>query len=178
MMQFLKVGIAENETIVGIPQDEGFWNCLNCVAQPHVGGDSLLDQAFLLCDIDSDPDQVQARLPRLAHKLASRTQPHPMAGSVAHTESVIDRCCSCIGQLGGEFIKPDIVRMHEGIYVTKRQQIIFGLESQYFEHGLRPEDAAAGEIPIPQTASPPVERGLDAAADRAATTTCLTRPSG
>ena len=35
-----------------------------------------------------------------------------------------------------------------------------------FEHGLRPEDPAAGKVPIPQSAAAPVERSIDAAADR------------
>src|SRR5262249_15720612 len=51
-MQFMKIGIAEYETISGIPQDEGFGDGLDRVAQPHIGGDSFFDQVFLLRNVD------------------------------------------------------------------------------------------------------------------------------
>ena len=66
--------------------------------------------------------------------------------------------------------------MHQRINVAERQQVIFGLEPENFEHGLRPEDAAARKIPIPQPAAAAVERGIDAAADSFVDHVCFPRP--
>ncbi len=89
-MQFLEIGIAQHQAVVGVPQHEGFRDGLDGVAQAHVGGDGLLDQALLLGDVDRDADQMRARLARLAHQLAARAQPDPVAVGVAHAEGVID----------------------------------------------------------------------------------------
>ena len=166
LMQLLKIRIAQHQAIVGIPQYEGFRDGLDGVAQPHVGGDSFLDQVLLLGDVDGDADQMQARLAGLAHQLAARAQPYPVAVGVAHAEGVIDCGRSRIGEFGRELVEPHVVRMHQRIDIAERQQIVLGLEPEDFEHRLRPEDAAAGEVPIPQPAAATVERGIDAAADR------------
>ena len=48
--------------------------------------------------------------------------------------------------------------------VAERQQVVLGLQAEDVEHRLRPEDAAAREVPVPQPAAATVERGVDAAA--------------
>ena len=56
--------------------------------------------------------------------------------------------------------------MGERADVAERQQVVLGREPENLEHRLRPENAAARQVPIPQAAAAPVERGIDAAADR------------
>ena len=48
----------------------------------------------------------------------------------------------------------------------KVSSVIARLQSEDREHGVRPEDAAAGKVPVPQAAAAAVERGVDAAAHR------------
>ena len=120
---------------------------------------------------------MQAGLARLAHQLAARAQPDPMAVGVTHAESAIDGGRRRFGEFGREIVEMHIVRMGEGADVAERQQIVFGLQPQNFEHGLRPENAAARQVPIPQPAAAPVERGIDAAADRLVDQVRFPRPS-
>ena len=166
MMQLLKIGIAQHKAIVGIPQYEGLGDGLDGVAQPHVGRDGFLDQVFLFGNVDGDADQMQTGLAGLAHQLAARAQPYPVAGGVTHAEGVIDRGRCRIGELSRELVEPYVVRMHQRIDIAERQQIVLSVEAEDFEHRLGPEDAAAGEVPVPQPAAATVERGIDAAADR------------
>ncbi len=149
VVQLLEIGIAEHETIVGIPQHEGFRNGLDGVAQAQVGGDGLFHQVFLLGNIDRDADQMQTRLARLAHQLAARAQPHPVAVGVAHAEGVIDDGHLGVGELAGKLVKLHVFRVHQRADVAEGQQIVLGLEAEDVEHRLRPEDAAARQVPIP-----------------------------
>ena len=148
-MQFLEIGIAEDQSIIGIPEHEGFRNGLDSVAQTHVGGGRLFHQVLLLGDVDGDADQMRAGLARLAHQLAARTQPHPMAVRMAHAEGLVDGGGAGIGKLGGELVKLDVVGMHQRADVAEGQQVVLGLESDDVEHRLRPENAAARQVPVP-----------------------------
>ena len=69
-----------------------------------------------------------------------------------------------VGQLGGELVKPHVVGMHQRADVAEGQQVVLGLEPENVEHRLRPENAAARQVPVPQAAAAAVERGVDAAA--------------
>ena len=62
---------------------------------------------------------MQAGLAGLAHQLAARAQPYPMAGGVAHAEGVIDRGCCCVGQFGGQLVKPHVVGMDQCVHVAE-----------------------------------------------------------
>ncbi len=164
-MQLLEIGIAQHQSIIGVPQHEGFRDGFDSVTQAQVGSDRFLHQILLLGDVDGDADQMQAGLARLAHQLAARAQPDPMTVGVAHAEGVVDEGQFGIDQLGGELIKLHVIRMHQGAHVAEGEQIVLALQAEDFEHRLRPEDAAACEVPIPQAAAATVERGVDAAAD-------------
>ena len=113
IVQLLEVGIAQHQPVVGVPQHEGFRDGLDGVAQAHVGGGGLLDQRLLLGDVDGDADQVQARLAGLAHQLAARAQPDPVAVGVAHAEVVVDGVGLGVGELGGELVELDVVGMDQ-----------------------------------------------------------------
>ena len=163
-MQLLEIGIAKHQPIVGVPQHEGFRNGLDGVAQAQIGGHRLLHQVLLLGDVDGDADQMRPRLARLAHQLATRAQPHPMAAGVAHAERVVEECHLGIDEFGGELIKLHIVGMHEAAHVAERHEIVLALQPEDLEHRLRPEDTPAREVPVPQPAAAAVERRVDPAA--------------
>ncbi len=166
IVEFLEIRVAQDQAVFRVPQHEGFGNGLDGVAQAHVGGHGLFDQTFLFGDVDGDADQMQARIAGLAHQFTPRAQPDPMAGGMAHAEGMIDRGGARFGQIGGQFVQLQIVRMHQLVDVAEGQQVVLGLEAENVEHGLRPEDAAARQIPVPQAAAAAVERGVDAAANR------------
>ncbi len=109
IVKLLEVGIAQHEAIVSIPQHEGFRNGLDGVAQAHVGSDGLFNQALLLGDVDGDTDQMQTRFALLADQFAACTQPDPMAIGMAHAEGVVDGGHFGVGELGGEFVKLDVI---------------------------------------------------------------------
>ena len=56
--------------------------------------------------------------------------------------------------------------MDEGVDLAEAQQGVPRPEAEDGEHGVRPEHAAAGEVPVPQSAAPTVERRVDARAHR------------
>ena len=165
IVQLLEVGIAQYQPIIGVPQHEGFRDRLDRVAQTQVGGDRLLHQGLLLGDVDGDADQMRPRFARLAHQLAARAQPNPVAVGMTHAEGVVDESQFRVDELGGELVELHVVRMHQSADVAKGQQVVLALQPEDIEHRLRPEDAAARKVPIPQAAAATVERGIDAAAD-------------
>ena len=176
VVQVLEIRIAQHQPVVGVPQHEGLGDGLDGVAQPHVGGDRALDQALLLGDVDGDADQMQTGLARLAHQLAARPQPDPVAVGVAHAEGVVDRGGFGFGELGGDIVELHVVGMHQRADVAEGQQVVLGLQAEDLEHRLRPENAAAREVPIPQAAAAAVERGIDAAAHRLVDDVGFARP--
>ena len=48
---------------------------------------------------------------------------------------------------------------------AERHQFVARVETENCEHRMRPEDASAREVPVPQSAASAIERGIDAAAD-------------
>ena len=71
-----------------------------------------------------------------------------------------------VGELGRELVELDVVGMHQRADLAEGQQVVLGFEPEDVEHRMRPEDAAAREVPVPQAAAAAVERGVDAAAHR------------
>ena len=166
VVQLLEVGVAEHQAVVGVPHHEGFRDGLDGVAQPQVGLHRLLDQRLLLGDVDRDADQVRPAILRLMHELAARAQPDPMAVGVPHAEIVIDEAGVGVGELGGELVELEVVGMHQRVDLAEAQQVVARLQPEDREHRVRPEDAAAREVPVPQSAAAAVERGVDAACAR------------
>src|SRR5262245_25666931 len=174
MVKFLKIGITENKTIVGIPQYECLRDCLNGVPQPQIGRDRFLDKVFLFCDVNSVADEVEARFARLANQLAARAQPYPVTGSVAHPERMVDCRRGCIREFRRELVEANVVRMHQCIDIAKREQIILSVETEYLEHRLRPEDSSPSEIPIPEPAAASIECSIDPTAHSFIDQICFT----
>ena len=123
-----------------------------------------LDQRLLLGDIDRDADQMRPDFAGLLDELAARAQPHPIAAGVAHAEGVVDGARLGLGKLGGEVVELQIVGMNERADLAEAQQVVAWLQPEDREHGMRPEDPAAREVPVPQAAAAAVERGVDAGA--------------
>ena len=163
VMQRLKVRIAQHQAIVGVPQHERFRYGLDGVAQPQIRGHRLLHQAFLLGNVDGDADQVQSGFAFLARQFAARPQPHPAAVGVTHAKGVIERGHLGVGELRGQIVEIDVVGMHQRVDFAEGEQIVLLRQAQNVEHRMRPEHAAARQVPIPQPAAAAVERGVDAA---------------
>ena len=128
-----------------------------------IGRGGALDQRLLLGDVDRDADQVHARIAGLLHQLAAGAQPDPFAAGVQHAELVVDRPGLGVGELRRDLVEPDVVGMHQAAHFAERHQVVARRDAQDREHRMRPEDAAAGEVPVPQPAAAAVERGVDAA---------------
>src|SRR5205085_7119147 len=111
-MQALEFGIAQYEPVVGVPDDESFRNRLDRIAEPHLRGGTLLGEALLLGDVYRDADEVRMGLAGIAHKLTARAQPDPGAARMAHAEHAVDAGIARVGELRGELIKLDVVRMN------------------------------------------------------------------
>ncbi len=124
----------------------------------------LLDQALLLGDVDGDADQVQAGFAVLARQFAARPQPQPAAVGVAHAKGVIERLHLGVGELRRQLVEIDVVGMHQRVDLAEGQQIVLLRQAENVEHRMRPEHAAAREVPVPQPAAAAIERGVDAAA--------------
>ena len=77
---------------------------------------------------------------------------------------MVDEVGLGVGKLHGEFVELDVLGMGEVVDLAEAQQLIARLEAEDREHGMRPEDAAAREVPVPQSAAAAVERGVDAGA--------------
>ena len=119
----------------------------------------------VFCSVIStaDADQVHAGFAGLVHQLATHPQPDPFAAGVMHAEVVVDGVGPGIGELGRDLVELDVVGMHELADLAEGHQIVAGRQAQDREHRVRPEDAAAREVPIPEAAAAAVERGVDAA---------------
>ena len=91
------VAVAHQEAPVAVPQDEGFRDAFDSVAQAGFGGlGAGLGQAFLGHVEGHADDPRIAALGRLAEALAARVDPHRPAGRQAghperHIETAIDR---------------------------------------------------------------------------------------
>ena len=72
-----------------------------------------------------------------------------MAVGVAHAEGMIDRGGVGFRKLFGDLVETHVVGVNEGTDFAEGQQVVFGFQTKNAEHRLRPEDAAACEIPVP-----------------------------
>ena len=166
LVQALEVRVAEHQAIFRVPQHEGFRNGLDRVAQPQVGLDGLLGEALLLGDVDGDADQMQAGVAGALAELAADPQPDPVAVGVLHAEGLVDVIDFRGDQLIGDREQIDVVGFHQRVDLAEGQEVAAGVEAEHGEHRLRPEDPAARQVPIPQSAAAAIERGIDAAAHR------------
>ena len=107
---------------------------------------------------------MQAGFAVLARQLAAHPQPQPFAVGMAHAKGVVDRLHLGVGELRRQFVKIDVVRMDECADFAEGQEIVLLRQAENVVHRMRPEYAAARQVPIPQSAAAAIERGIDAAA--------------
>ena len=79
---------------------------------------------------------------------------------------MIDRLHLGVGELGGKLVEIDVVVMHQRVDLAEGEQIVLLRQAEQVVHRMRPEHAAARQVPIPQAAAAAIERGVDAAAHR------------
>ena len=160
-MEFLEFGIAHDEPVAGVPQDESFRYGLDSVAKAYVGRGGALGEGLLFGDVDGDADEVREFARPLPHNLGPRTQPDPLAGYSLHPEGVIDRIGLRTGQQLGHRCEGAILRMNQRINVAKGHELAGRRHAKHLVHRIRPVDAPAREIPIPEAAASPAKRGVD-----------------
>ena len=163
-VQFLKIGIAKNQAVIGVPQHEGFRDRLDGVAQPQIRGRCFRHKILLFRNVDRDTDEMQSRLVLLARQFASYAQPQPAAVGMAHAEGVVDRLRLRVGKPCRQSVEVDIVRMDQRRELTESEQFVLCRQAEHVEHRMRPENTAARQIPIPQAAAAAIKRGVNAAA--------------
>ena len=108
---------------------------------------------------------MKAGLARLTHQLAACPQPYPRTVGVQHPEGAVDGACLGFGELRRQLVQLDIARMDQPADLPESEQIVLRLQAQNVEHGMRPEQPATREIPVPQSAAAAVQRGVNAAAN-------------
>ena len=74
-MQALEPGIAEDKTVVFVPEHEGGGNGLDRVVQAAIGGGAALGKAFFLGNVDGDPHQMRLAVGGVADHLGAGAQP-------------------------------------------------------------------------------------------------------
>ena len=89
-MEALELGIAHHQPIIPVPEDEGFGDGFERIAQAHVGGCRAFGEDFLLGRVDSDADEMSRGVWCLTDEFGAGAQPNPMAFRVAHAECVVD----------------------------------------------------------------------------------------
>ena len=161
MMKFLEFGIAHDEPVAGVPQDESFRDGLDRVAKAYVGRCGALGEGLLFGDVDGDADEVRGFARPLPHELGPRTHPDPLAVDSLHPESVIDRIGVRTGQHLGQRREGAILRMNQRTDVAKGHELAGRRHAEHLVHRIRPVDAPAREIPIPEAAASPAKRGVD-----------------
>ncbi len=164
-MQLVELRIAENEAVVGVPQHEGLGNRLDGVVKARVGFRGPLLEAALLRHVDGDADQMARGVVRVVHEFGAGAQPHPFAGRAADAEFVIEQRGLGGGELFGERVEILVVGMDHRIDFAERQELVLTLVAEKLIHGIRPVEPTASDIPIPQSATAAVQRGIDPVAD-------------
>ena len=148
-MQALELGIAHDEAIFGIPQNESFGNRLDRIAQAHFDRVRFLHELLLIRDVDGDADEMRPVMRTLPHAFGTRAQPDPFAFAVPDPKRMIDR----IGLRSGEHFRHGgevaVFGMNERIDVAEGEIVALRFEPEDFVHRTRPVEAAARNVPVP-----------------------------
>ena len=102
---------------------------------------------------------------RVVHEFGAGAQPHPFAGRAADAEFVIEQRGLGGGELFGERVEILVVGMDHRIDFAERQELVLALVAEKLIHGIRPVEPTASDIPVPQSATAAVQRGIDPVAD-------------
>ncbi len=160
IVKLAELRVAEHQPVVGIPEHERFGDGLHGVSQAHVGRGAALDEAALVRDVDRDPDEVAAAVFRLDDHLGTGAQPEPPAIRHSHPEIVVDVIYGRRRQPFGQVQQVSILGMDHPVDLAEGQELVPALVSEKTVERARPVDAAARNIPIPQSAAASRERGV------------------
>ena len=111
----------------------------------------------------------------IVHELGAGAQPDPVAGGAADAELVVDERCLGGCELIGERVEILVVGMNHGVHFAEGQELVAAVVAEKLVHRVRPVDAAARDVPIPQSAASAVKGGIDAVAHLLADFVCDTR---
>jgi len=175
LVQALEMRIAQHQPVLRIPEHECFRDRLDGVPQPHVRFDRARGEALLLGDVERDADQVTAAIAAGLGQFAAHAQPDPVTIGMAHAEGLVDMAHLARQQAIGNRHQVDILGVHQRIDLAEGEKVVAALQSQHREHRLRPEDASARQVPVPQSAAAAIERGVDASADGVVDEVAFTR---
>ena len=136
------------------------------IASRSLTSASTVFSARLFCSVMSTAMPIRCRPASAAPWLSSqRTRSQIQWPSVCCMRKVWSMWLSLRGdQLIGDREQVDVVGFHQRVDLAEGQKIAAGVEAEHREHRLRPEDPAARQVPVPQSAAPAIERGIDAAA--------------
>ena len=129
---------------------------------------STVFSARLFCSVMSTAMPIRCRPASPAPWLSSqRTRSQIQWPSVCCMRKVWSMWSIFAGdQLVGDREQVDVVGFHQRVDLAEGQEVAAGVEPEHGEHRLRPEDPAARQVPVPQSAAAAIERGIDPAAHR------------
>ena len=127
---------------------------------------STVFSARLFCSVMSTAMPIRCRPASPAPWLSSqRTRSQIQWPSVCcMRKRLVDMIDLRGNQLVGDREQVDVIGIHQRVDLAEGQEVAAGVEPQHREHRLRPEDPAARQVPIPQSAAAAIERGIDPAA--------------
>src|SRR5204862_6377432 len=118
-------------------------------------------EPVLFGDVDRDADEMRPALAGLIDEFTARAQPDPGAVVMPHSERMVDEAGAGINQLIDEIVRLQVVGMDESVDLGEGEQLFACRKSENGEHRMRPEDAPARDIPVPQATAAAVEGGID-----------------
>jgi hypothetical protein len=133
LVELLELRIAQDEAAVGVPQDEGFGNGLDRVAQTDIGGCGAFGEFALFRDVDADADDARSFVFR-AHDFGAGTHPDPAAAHMADAEGAVDHAGFAAQKFVREFVKVDVARMHDRLELAERDEVVLRFHTDQFEH--------------------------------------------
>jgi hypothetical protein len=155
----LVMGIAHHQTVVLVPQDEGFRGGFDGVGKALVGFGVALRKAVLFGHIHGDADDARAVIG--ADDLGAGAQPDIMALGMAHAENLIDLAQVAAADGSGKLIEIAVFGMHHAGGVGEGKRCGLRRQPENFVERTGPEHAPAGKIEIPQPAAAARQRGFD-----------------
>ncbi|MNI26693.1 hypothetical protein D3C73_804040 [compost metagenome] len=159
-VSLLEVGVAHHETVVLVPQHEGFGRAFDRVSEALIGLGITLCQTVLFGDVHGDADHVDTT-GSVANDLCPCAHPDIMSRRVAHAEYLVDLLGIAAADGTRESVDITVRRMHHPCGIGKRDDAAGSRQAKHFVHRTGPEEPAVGNIEIPKSATPMRQCGFD-----------------
>ena len=156
--------IAKDELVARVPQNERLGDCLDRVAQAHVGGGVRFRELALFGHVDGDPDEMAAAIGGIWHDLGTGAQPDPGPVGAANAELVVDGGLAG-SEVAGEAVEVAVIRVDQGIDVAEGQELALAGITEQGIHRIRPVDPPSRNVPVPEPATPTAKSGVEAFLD-------------